>query len=570
MCSVDGFTGNQPFTLQQYASLNQDRGPDGTNYWSDGRVHVAHSLLKIQDNPENLIQPLERNDKVLSYNGEIYGIDGFDTEYLFNLLDQNDWTTIKYKMNGMWAFSFYDRMNEVVTLCRDHFGVKPLYYMIIDGELFWSSTQKPLIATLKALEYGVEKEEWFDDFDIFTDGFWLSPYTSYQHIKRLGPGQILHWSVKHKEFLPHDTVWGSDFNLEPNLLYDPEEYKELAETCIREVCTAPNIDKCLSLSGGLDSTLIASLNKHQDNLFCSSIEFEQYVDDETSIALMQESVIAEKTANIFGLPHTKKLIDRNYSQHVKEVAERLGGAMWISSRTVPRLENIRHAKENNAKIYITGDMADELLTGYNGHTVFFIENKYPNQMLDRINDRIHEFPPHVCHTSIHDENTFLNYLDRHNASDVLTWFPSHAFGMDNINNNLFIRLLTSTDSFCGLTDGLAGSFGMESRVPFLHQKFARYVLKIPSAHKFRFPWAKERRGGVTVANDNHTVDDIVGSYKWLIREELKEHIPKHVRYDIKKVGFSTPWNSRRYSDNAKTRIKENKKILDHLKRKFTF
>lgn len=567
MCSVDGFTGKQPFTLQQYASINQDRGPDGTNYWSDGRVHIAHSLLKIQDNPSNIAQPLERNGKVLSYNGEIYGINEFDTEYLFNLLDQGDWTTIKYQMNGMWAFSFYDSTNETITLCRDHFGVKPLYYMVINGEIFWSSTQKTLLATMKALEYEIEKSDDYDNFDIFTDAFWLSPYSQYRYIKRLGPGQILNWSVKHRKILSYDTVWGADFNLEPNLNYDPDEYKALAERCIREVCTAPNVSKCISLSGGLDSTLIASLNKHQDNLFCSSIEFERYIDENTKVDLLQESVVAEKTAHLLNLPHTKKFIDRNYTQHLTEVCERLGDTMWISSRTIPRLENIRNAKAHGAKIYITGDLADELVTGYNGHSWYFNIKQFKNTVYDPINDKQVELPMHVCHPTVCDERTFVNYLNRHGANEVLQWFPTHAFGMDLINNNLFIKLLGSTDSFCGLTDGLAGSFGMESRVPFLHQEFAKYVLKIPSAHKLRFPWARERRENLTVASGKTKA---LGRYKWLIREELKEHIPDHVLYDLKKVGFSTPWNSRRYHTNVKKRVKENENMFDHLKNKFTF
>jgi asparagine synthase (glutamine-hydrolysing) len=567
MCSVDGFTGKQPFTLEQYASINQDRGPDCTNYWSDGRVHIAHSLLKIQENPSNLAQPLERNGKVLSYNGEIYGIDGFDTEYLFNLLDQGDWTTIKYQMNGMWAFSFYDSQNETITLCRDHFGVKPLYYMVINGEIFWSSTPKTLIATLKALEYEVEQEEYYENFDIFTDAFWLSPYTRFRYIKRLGPGQIVNWSVKHRKILTYDTIWGADFSLAPNLLYDPDEYKELAERCIREACTAPNVRKCISLSGGLDSTLIASLNKHQDNLFCSTVEFERYVDDDTKIELIQESVSAEKTAKALNLEITKKLIDRNYTQHLSEVNERLGDSMWISSRTVPRLENIRNAKAHGAKIYITGDLADELVTGYGGHSWYFNMKEFTNEVWDPINEKHCELPFHVVHPTICDERTFLDYVHRHNASEVLQWFPVHAFGMDLINNNLFIKLLSSTDSFCGLTDGLAGSFGMESRVPFLHQELAKYILTIPSAHKLRFPWNREKRDKLTVATGQSRR---AGRYKWLIREELREHIPPHVLYDFNKVGFSTPWKSRGYYDNVKKRVKENKNTFDLLKDRFTF
>jgi asparagine synthase (glutamine-hydrolysing) len=567
MCSVDGFTGKQPFTLEQYASFNQDRGPDGTNYWSNGRVHMAHSLLRIQNNPNEIQQPLEEDGKVLSYNGEIFGINGFDTEHLFNLLRDGDWAQLKYNTNGMWAFSFYDESTQLLTLCRDHFGVKPLYYMEINGELFWSSTVKPLIATLQKLEYNIEMDLGYDKFEVFTDSFWLSPYTRYRYIKRLGPGQILNWSVKDRRIDSFDSIWGSMYSLEPNLNYDPDEYKELAEKCIREACTAPGVSKCISLSGGLDSTLIASLNRNQDNLFCSSIEFEKHIDKNTKVDLMNEAALAEKTCQEFDIPHYKKMVNRNYTEFLPELSERLGDLMWVSSRTVPRLENIRNAKLHGAKIYITGDLADELLTGYNGHSWYF--EKKINQIThcyDPIFDRTHEIPLHVIASHVNSEPTLVDYIKRNNIQEVLEWFPLNRLNDDGINNNLFMRLLGSVDSFCGLTDGLAGSFGMESRVPFLHQELAKYILKIPSSHKLRIPWKREIRDGIV---KNSGGAGRVGSYKWLIREEMKEYIPEHILNDPSKVGFSTPWNARSYQDNVRKRHKEHQFIVDHIKERFT-
>ena len=132
MCSVDGFTGKHPFTIEQFAAFNQDRGPDGTRYWCDDNVSIAHSLLAIQDNPNSIQQPVERAGKVLSYNGEIYGLDGFDTDHLMNILCDGDWARLKYDTNGMWGFSLYDQEEQTITLCRDHCGVKNIYYIIIN------------------------------------------------------------------------------------------------------------------------------------------------------------------------------------------------------------------------------------------------------------------------------------------------------------------------------------------------------------------------------------------------------------------------------------------------------
>ena len=48
MCSIDGFTGEQPFTIEQYGSLNADRGPDGTNHFTSPEISIAHSFSKCK------------------------------------------------------------------------------------------------------------------------------------------------------------------------------------------------------------------------------------------------------------------------------------------------------------------------------------------------------------------------------------------------------------------------------------------------------------------------------------------------------------------------------------------
>ena len=59
MCSIEGFTGPQPFTIEDYTKFNKDRGPDATNHWDDGIVHLGHNLLAIAPQPTNKSQPFE-------------------------------------------------------------------------------------------------------------------------------------------------------------------------------------------------------------------------------------------------------------------------------------------------------------------------------------------------------------------------------------------------------------------------------------------------------------------------------------------------------------------------------
>ena len=151
MCSIEGFTGPQPFTIEDYTKFNKRRGPDDTNHWNDGIVHLGHNLLAIAPQPKNKSQPFETDKgNVLCYNGEIFGLkqSAYDTEWLANRIEEKGIQSLKDNVNGMWAFSWYDVDKQTITLVRDHFGVKPLYYMELNNNLYWSSTTKPLVAAL--------------------------------------------------------------------------------------------------------------------------------------------------------------------------------------------------------------------------------------------------------------------------------------------------------------------------------------------------------------------------------------------------------------------------------------
>ena len=573
MCSVDGFTGKHKFSIEQYAAFNADRGPDGTNYWCDEYVSIAHSLLQIQDNPDNTVQPVERGDYVLSYNGEIYGIDGFDTDYLMDILIEGNWAKLKYETNGMWAFALYNKKTQKLTLCRDHLGVKALYWMRHNGEIYWSSTPKPLIAVIQESCALIQEAGYKDTLD-FLDGFWLSPETQYYGIRRVPPGGIIHFDLKEKKLTTvdaTDNLWGADtsrFNLHPRNNWDPDEYKELAERAIRDVCTAPNKRKCVSLSGGLDSTLIASLNRHQDNLFCSTISFEPVVDDNTTTRLMHESILAEKTCKEFGLEWTTTEIKKQWQNtgDFEEAVKRIGAFMWLGSRIVPRYRNVKNAAENGAKIYIVGDLADEMLTGYSGHCWYHIGAEDP-----RVG------PTAYWINAWRDDAEYEKWFTNKNQGHYYNWYPKHLHGTDKVNNHLFWRLMQSVDSFNGLVDNLAGSYGMESRVPFMHQEFVKYVMKIPSNEKLRVPTRRDIREGHHVLKppaEDHFDDEGFniknGLYKRLIRDELKEYIPDHVNGAVNKVGFSVPWNARDGKLNNKLRQIEAERAWKVLAKEYRF
>ncbi len=535
MCSIEGTT-NQLVDIKKFTRYNKSRGPDATHYWSDHWVQFGHNYLQISPNPERKTQPfVTPKGNVLLFNGEIYGLpEGtFDTEWLGNYLDEYGIGGLKYNVNGMWAIAWYEPNKQRVTLCRDHFGVKPLYWMQAGDDLYFSSTPRPLLAEIDNPTIDTFAKVVWDEGSRFSFG----RRTIWNGINRCIPGDIVEYDLKNKRVSGTDTLWGNDskrFNLHPNHLWDEEEMEELFIKAFNEVCHAPGIKKTISLSGGLDSTLIASLAKKQDNLSVSMVKYigqpknTDPGDWSNEADYFNEHELAMKTANMFNLPsHTIEIDEKLSTKHNDEVQWALTNIPhWDRNRTNPRYLNVMNASKNKNRIYICGDGADELLTGYNGH--FNIADNKCYQTKEAI---MHRAEKRMKYRVVRNE------------------FPIHLFGLDPINNYLFTRALFELDSFCTVADSFTGAFGMESRMPFLHQELGKYLLKIPGAIKLDVPVKTACKRFKTREKRKEHKWWWMGHYKKLIREDMKKHIPAHIRNKEKKVGFAHPWNSRDHKLN---------------------
>ena len=127
------------------------RGPDAAGFWFEGNVGFVHRRLSILDLSEAGTQPFYSQDQnhVLVFNGEIFNFKEFypelkskgysfhstsDTEVLLYLLMEYGMEVLG-RLNGFFAFAYYNRQKEELYLARDRFGVKPLFYVESDQEL---------------------------------------------------------------------------------------------------------------------------------------------------------------------------------------------------------------------------------------------------------------------------------------------------------------------------------------------------------------------------------------------------------------------------------------------------
>ena len=376
MCSIEGTT-SPDFDIKLFAQANKCRGPDGSGYFKDGRVSFAHNLLAISPNPNHKQQPyVTDKGNVLVYNGEIFGLDHnkWDVEWLANFIEEHGVKGLSENVHGMWAFSWYEPSKNKITLCRDHFGIKPLYYSFFNDFLYFSSTQTPLIS----LRFEEKKEHVrrmysycrkFHHIYTSSDGFNPGMNTLLADVYKVMPGQILEIDVGTNKTIATDNLWNSSFDLKPNYLWDRDELEEIAIQSISEVCQAPNIKKTISLSGGLDSSLIASIARNKDYISASSVHWEDVniESKDPSRHMMDELEMSKETTKWLGMDHYVTQIPYNNNWVHDEVYNSMFGMpSWDIQRLLPRFYNITQAAKNKNKIYFSGDCADEILTGYNG------------------------------------------------------------------------------------------------------------------------------------------------------------------------------------------------------------
>jgi len=179
------------------------RGPDNTGVWrsSSGEypVFLGHVRLSIIDTQDQSNQPMTFDSRYhFVYNGEIYNYPELrehlisngvffkthsDSEVLFKGIIKEG-PSFLLRCNGMWSFCLYDSLKQTVFLCRDRFGIKPLYYMFDDKNNFYCSSEMKALYPFVSLEFS-------NDIDrrlsfIFDNEHCES--TVFKKIKKLLPG----------------------------------------------------------------------------------------------------------------------------------------------------------------------------------------------------------------------------------------------------------------------------------------------------------------------------------------------------------------------------------------------
>lgn len=356
------------------------RGPDGAGVFVDERVGLAlgHQRLSIIDLSSNGDQPMTSacGRYVLVYNGEIYNpdelssdIEGFaprghsDTEVLVEKIACVGVEQTLSEVNGMFAFAIWDREAEKLTLARDRFGQKPLYYGVIDGLLVFASELSAIRAAAKGrLDIDPEAVSSFLRF-----GRVPSDLSIYRGIHKLLPGHTVTWAPPSRTFEQPRQYWSAQAvatTADRTDLLSAESATNAVEKLLSDAVRRrlrSDVPFGVFLSGGIDSTTIAALAQQ-----VSSDPIKTFTVKPVDAPSMDESSFARLAAEHLGTDHHELPVSSADAVAIVPKLSTVFAEPFADYSQIPTFLISALARQHVTMV-LGGDGGDEIFAGYNRH-----------------------------------------------------------------------------------------------------------------------------------------------------------------------------------------------------------
>ncbi len=342
-------------------------GPDDAGTYIDDKVAFGHRRLAIIDLSSAGHQPMLTRDSqlIISFNGEIYNYQSLKKELellgvVFNTKTDTEVILYAYqqwgvhafdRLQGIFAFSLYDKKKNKVLLVRDHIGVKPLYYFLDNKELIFASE----VRAFKALKPDwKENEDWKILFLAF--GSIPHPATTLSNVFQLPPGSYLELQLT--DFTSQVNYYYKA-NLHGPFITETHEFLKLMHDGVREAVQKNLISDAplgIFLSGGIDSSLLTLLtDRIQEKVKTISINFEEASFDERPF----QNLVVSNTQHVEHISHM--LTEQTFWDQLDDVWRAMDqpSVDGVNSYFVSKC-----AREDGLKVVLSGLGADEIFGGY--------------------------------------------------------------------------------------------------------------------------------------------------------------------------------------------------------------
>jgi asparagine synthase (glutamine-hydrolysing) len=524
MCGIAGMVASangrrvDEATIHRMCDMIIHRGPDDEGLLVKDGAGLGMRRLSIIDLAGGH-QPLFNEDKSawIVFNGEVYNFQDLrpdlearghrfrthsDTETIIHLYEEYGSECVQ-KLRGMFAFAIYDEKKHALLIARDRLGKKPLHYALVDGNLYFASEIKSILAV--APELAETNHEALMQYMYF--GYIPDPQTAFRQIHKLPPGHLL-------EFEKGELKIRQYWDLPEYSTHEPKSEEECLEELEHRLTEAVRIrliaDVPLGamLSGGTDSSTVVALMSRVSAgpVKTFSIGF-QHAD-------FNEAAYARKVAEHFHTDHHELILDPDVVETVDTLSRSLEEPFGDSSM-LPTYYISKLARQH-VTVALSGDGGDEVFAGYDRYRIhlenrsfdwipgwagrFYRKTVHPRlpysmparklaysvalpwqeRYIESISLQAFERDMGLLSPEFREQangadplNIMRGYLDRAPARDPL----SRVLYLDT-KTYLPGDILTKVDRMSMLTS-------LEARVPLLDHEFVEWVTALPPKWKMR-------------------------------------------------------------------------------------
>ena len=541
MCGFVGFCSKNVKDRNVIKEMNNQiihRGPDSDGYYFDKDVNFGFRRLSIIDLHEGS-QPIlnEGGDIAIIFNGEIYNYQelredlvakGYkfkthtDTEVILHGYEEYGEEGILAKLRGMFAFTIWDSKKEKLFGARDHFGIKPYYYALLDGDLLFGSEVKSFLKYPKFKKAVNEKA--LKHYLVFQ----YNPLeeTFFKGVKKLRPG---HYYIYENGKMEIKTY----YNL--TLDYKDMTFDEAVGKIEKEVEESVKYHKISDvevgsfLSGGVDSSYVVA-TALPDKTFSVGFDNKGF----------NETMYAKELSDSLGIKNFAKLITPD------EFFEGINKVQYYSDEPHANLSSVplyflSKLASEQVKVVLSGEGADELFAGYNEYAdalpqrmyrklPFSLRHKLYLKYKDRkhfrgqtiilkygqkVEDR-YIGPAEIMTDELANSLVTSKYKNAETSRDLTKKYYDEVKNMDDVSKRLYLDMkMWIVEDILLKADKMTMANSIELRVPLLDKKMWELARTIPVRHKVhneitkyafrraaknKLPedWAKRRKLGFVV------------------------------------------------------------------------
>lgn len=559
MCGITGYIANEKLPLEQMMMVVQHRGPDAQGKFETSinqkYIGLGHTRLSIIDLSEKGHQPFVSDDQKIQvvFNGEIYNFLELKNQYLKNEVFYSDTDTeVILKLyqqkgiafidllNGDFSIAILDQSQNRLFLIRDRAGVKPLYFYYQQDKLVFGSEIKSILKSGVKAELEMENLQKY-----FVFKYSPANETLFKNIKRLQPAHFAEYDLNNHSFQIKRYWQAEQKDKYKGISYQEaqSEIKKLLQDATEKRLIA-DVPVGTFLSGGLDSSIIASFLKGNENImhYCASKQTKDLIKEGTT----SDFKYAQQLAKEWHLNMTEIPIgsDNTNLEQIRNTIK-YGDDLIADGSQIPSFLITSQAAKQS-KVILSGMGADELFLGYAGHQMTLIDSWLTNMpfsnsiakvfySLDQGKGKFKAFRRYLhklgkyysypnykygLYTIVGDFENSLSVFkgDKESIIQFLAnYFPEGANPFDCFKKFEYDNFLQKNVSYL---DRMTMANSVEGRVPFLDYRIIEFAYSIPRKYK--------------LSN--------TGKTKAVLKDAFKNDLPDYVT-NRRKAGFGMPLRS---------------------------